>query len=105
MGSEAVAAKIISCAFYFFIGLPWRLSSKKKIRLPMEETWVESLGQENHMEKEMAIHSSIPAGKFPRQRSLECYGPWGHKESDMTERLSHNSYFLIQVPVIMSPVF
>ena len=36
----------------------------------MEETWVESLGQENPMEKEMAIHSSIPAGKFPRQRSL-----------------------------------
>ena len=59
----------------------------------MEETWVESLGQENPMENEMAIHSSIPAGKFPRRRSLEC--PWGHKESDMTGRLSHNSYFLV----------
>ena len=29
MGSEVVAAKIISCAFYFLIGLPWWLSSKK----------------------------------------------------------------------------
>ena len=24
-------------------------------------------------------------GEFHRQRSLEGYGPWGHKESDMTE--------------------
>ena len=22
------------------------------------------------------------------QRSLACYSPWGHKESDMTERLN-----------------
>ena len=22
------------------------------------------------------------------QRSLVCYSPWGHKESDMTERLN-----------------
>ena len=26
--------------------------------------------------------------KFHGQRSLVAYGPWGHKESDMTERLS-----------------
>ena len=23
-----------------------------------------------------------------RQASLSCYNPWGHKESDMTERLN-----------------
>ena len=36
-------------------------------RLPtMRETWVQSLGRENPMEKEMAIHSSIRAWKIPR---------------------------------------
>jgi len=27
--------------------------------LPLQETWVQSLGQENPLEKEMATHSSI----------------------------------------------
>ena len=27
-------------------------------------------------------------GKFHGQRSLVGYSPWGHKESDMTERLT-----------------
>ena len=27
-------------------------------------------------------------GEFQGQRSLEGYSPWGHKESDMTERLT-----------------
>ena len=35
-------------------------------RLPtMEETWVQSLGQEDLLEKEMATHSSILAWKIP----------------------------------------
>ena len=32
-----------------------------RIRLPMQETWVGSLGQEDSLEKEMATHSSILA--------------------------------------------
>jgi len=32
----------------------------------MRETQVQSLGQENLLEKEMAIHSSILAWKIPR---------------------------------------
>jgi len=31
----------------------------------MQEVWVRSLGQENSLEKEMAIHSSILAWKIP----------------------------------------
>ena len=31
----------------------------------MQETWVQSLGQKGLLEKEMATHSSIPAGKIP----------------------------------------
>ena len=35
-------------------------------RLPaMQETWVQSLGQEDPLEKEMAIHSSILAWRIP----------------------------------------
>ena len=33
--------------------------------LPMQETWVWSLGWEDPLEKEMATHSSIPAWKIP----------------------------------------
>ena len=32
----------------------------------MWETWVQSLGQEDSLEKEMATHSSILAWKIPR---------------------------------------
>ena len=57
-------------------------------RLPaMQETWVQSLGGEDPLEKEMATQSSILAWKIPWMRSLLGYSPWGHKESDMTERL------------------
>ena len=35
-------------------------------RLPtMQETWIRSLGQEDPLEKEVAIHSSILAWKIP----------------------------------------
>ena len=53
-----------------------------------QDTRVHSLGQEDHLEKEMATHSSILAWKFHGQRSLVGYSPRGHKESDTTERTS-----------------
>ena len=31
-------------------------------------------------------------GKFHRQRSLEGYSPWDHKESDTTERLTLSQF-------------
>ena len=31
------------------------------------------------------------------QRSLECCSPWGHKESDTTERLNWTEYNLIKI--------
>ena len=36
----------------------------------MRETWVQSLGQEDHLEEGMATHSSIPAWRIHGQRSL-----------------------------------
>ena len=49
----------------------------------MQETLVQSLGQEDPLEKGMATHSSILAWRIP-QRSLVSYSLWGNKESDMT---------------------
>ena len=54
----------------------------------MQETQVQSLGQEDPLEKGMATHSSILAWESHGQRSLAGYSPYGHKESDMTERRS-----------------
>ena len=51
----------------------------------MWETQVQSLGWEDPLEKEMETHSSTLAWKIHGQRSLVCYSPWGHRESDMTQ--------------------
>ena len=45
----------------------------------MQETQVQFLGQEDPLEKEMAIHSSILAWKIHGQKSLAGYSPWGRK--------------------------
>ena len=47
------------------IGLPWWLSGKKNLPAK-QEMWVQSLGQEDALEKEMATHSSILVWKIPR---------------------------------------
>ena len=52
----------------------------------MQETWVQSVGQEDPLEKETVTHSSILPGESHGWRSLEGYSPWGRKESDTTER-------------------
>ena len=51
-------------------GLPWGLSQSRiclKCRKPpaMQETWVQSLGGEDPLEKGMATHSSILAWEIP----------------------------------------
>ena len=50
----------------------------------MQETRVRFLGWEVPLEKGKATHSSILAWRTP----WTVYSPWGHKELDMTERLS-----------------
>ena len=50
----------------------------------MRETLIQSLGQEDSLEKGMATHSNILAWEIPWQRSLVGYGLWGRKELDMT---------------------
>ena len=53
----------------------------------MRETQVRSLGREYPLEKAMAPTLVLLPGKSHGLRSLVGYSPWGHKESDTTERL------------------
>ena len=55
----------------------------------MQETWVWSLGGEDPLEKEWQPTPVFLPGEFYGQRSLVGYSPWGHKESDMAEWLTH----------------
>ena len=49
-------------------------------RLPtMPETWVQSLGWEDLLEKEMATHSSILAWKIPWTEEPGRLSPWGRR--------------------------
>ena len=55
------------------VGLPWGFPSvfvslvAQRLKCPpaMRETWVQSLGPEDSLEKEMATHSSILAWRIP----------------------------------------
>ena len=51
----------------------------------MQETQVQSLSQEDPLEREMATHSSVLAWRIPWTEGLVGYSPWGHKESDTIE--------------------
>ena len=63
----------------------------------MRKTRVQSLGQDDPLEKEMTIYSSILAWKIHGQRSLTAYSPWDCKDLDITERMStHANYTTAQ---------
>ena len=53
----------------------------------MQETWVQPLGWEDPLEKEMAIHSSILAWRIPWTEEPGGLQSTGSQESDTTERL------------------
>ena len=72
---------------YIHTGLPRLFSGKESTCLPMQETQemqVQSLGQEDALEEEMAIHSSVLAWKIPWTEEPGGCSPWGCKGSDMT---------------------
>ena len=49
--------------------------------LPAMQNWVQSLGQEDPLEKEMATHSNILAWRIPwTEEPRRLYSPWGHKD-------------------------
>ena len=50
----------------------------------MQEIWVRSLGREDPLEKEMAIHSSILAWKIPWTEEPSGLQSMGPQQLDMT---------------------
>ena len=50
----------------------------------MQESWIQSLGQEDLLEKEMATHSSILAWKIPRMEEP------GRLQSMVSQRVEHD---------------
>ena len=59
-----------------------------------QETQVQSLGWEDPLEKGTATHSSIRAWRIPwTEEPGGLLSPWGCKELDMTERLTHTHIF------------
>ena len=63
---------------------------KKKTCLPIQETWVGSLGWEDPLEKGMATRFSILAWEilWTEEPGGRGYGPWGCEESDRTDGLT-----------------
>ena len=55
------------------------VAQRLKRLLEMRETWVQSLGQEDPLEKGIAITPVLLPGKSHGQRSLVGYSPWGRR--------------------------
>ena len=47
----------------------------------MQETWVQSLGQEDPLEKEMATHSSVLAWRIPQSEEPGGLQSMGREEA------------------------
>ena len=61
-----------------------------------QETWVQSLGWEDPLEKGMATHCSILAWRIPwTEEPGRLYSLWGHKESARTEQLTLLDYLVM----------
>ena len=55
----------------------------------IQETWVRSWVRKISWRKEWHPTPVFLPGESNGQRSLASYSPWGHKESDTTEQLTH----------------
>ena len=64
------------------------MAQRAKNLSAMQETWV----WEDPLQEGMANYSSILAWRIPMDRGAwQATSPWGHKNLDMTERLSTHS--------------
>ena len=59
------------------------MAQRVKTLPAMQETWVQSLGQEDPLKKEMATKSSILAWRIPRTEEL------GRLQSIASQRVGH----------------
>ena len=61
------------------------VAQRLKRQPAMWETWVQSLGREDPLEKEMATHSSILAWRIPWMEELGGLQSMRSNQSDTTE--------------------
>ena len=62
----------------------------------LQETQVQSLGQEDPLEKEMAAHSSFLAWRIPWTEEPGGYSPWVTKSRTRLSNLTHTGINLIK---------
>ena len=67
----------------------------------MWEIWVQSLGQEDPLKREMATHSSVLAWKIPWMEEPGRLPLMGSQRIGQTEQLSHS--FSVSPPVSLTP--
>jgi len=67
-----------------------------KISLAVQETWVQSLGQENPWRRAWQPTLVFLPGESHGQKSLVGYSPWGRKELDRTKEIEHTGKGRIQ---------
>ena len=58
----------------------------------IQETWVQSLGQEDPLEKGMATHSTILAWRIPWTEEPGGLASMGSQESDTAYQLNHHHH-------------
>ena len=70
--------------------MKWASHMAEMVKNPpvMQETWVQSLGEEGPLEKERTYHSNILAWRISwTEEPGGLPHPWSHKDSDPTEQL------------------
>ena len=74
------------CQLHYFHCVPYnpqswtsQVARWQRTCLPMQETWIRFLGQEDPLKKEMAAHSSILAWEIPRTEEPGGLQSWGRK--------------------------
>ena len=68
----------------YYSGWASLVAQWKRICLPIQEMWVQPLGQEDPLEKEMATYSSILAWEIPQTEEPGRLQPMG------SQRVRHN---------------
>ena len=80
---------MIICYVYRLHGSSLVVHSVKNLPA-VQETQVQSLGQEDPLEKAMETHSSFFAWKIPWTEEPDGLQAMGLQESDMTQQLNHH---------------
>ena len=81
--------RVLKWSAMFIVGLPWWLRWWRiclQCRRPGFDPWVREISWRKWLPTPVFL-----LGKFHRQRSQVSYSPWGHRESDKTERLTHTN--------------